>query len=122
MSHSGHDHAAAAGHHDSPEYVQGLKKKYLVVFVMLALLTIVTVWISTIPMSTVGHITAALAVACVKATLVALYFMHLIDERKLIYWTLALCVVLFAALMVLPGITQGEQDQLHHQTIKKNVS
>ena len=37
-----------------------------------------------------------------RASLVALFFMHLNHERKLIYWVLALTVVFFAFLMLVP--------------------
>jgi hypothetical protein len=53
-------------------------------------------------------IVVALVVATTKGSLVALYFMHLIDERKLIYWTLLLCAVLAVPLFALPNLTDGE--------------
>jgi hypothetical protein len=34
--------------------------------------------------------------------------MHLISERRLIYWVLALCAVFFAVLMALPSLTYVE--------------
>jgi len=61
--------------------------------------------------STFTVIAIALAVATTKGTLVALYFMHLIDEKKLIYWTLALVALLFMPLIFLPNFTQGEANQ-----------
>ena len=42
-----------------------------------------------------------------KGSLVACYFMHLISERKLILYVLALTVVFFFILLLLPMITHG---------------
>ena len=53
-------------------------------------------------------VTVALIVASIKGTLVAGYFMHLIDEKKLIYAVLALTVVFFIVLMALPVITHSD--------------
>ncbi len=63
---------------------------YVMVFVALAVLTIVTVAISYIQLPTALAITVALVVATVKAGLVAGYFMHLISEQKVILWLLLL--------------------------------
>ena len=49
----------------------------------------------------------ALVVATIKGSLVACYFMHLISEKKLIYWVLAVTVAFFIALMALPVITHS---------------
>ena len=44
----------------------------------------------------------ALFIATIKGSLVALFFMHLNHERKLIYWVLMLTVVFFFVLMLVP--------------------
>jgi caa(3)-type oxidase subunit IV len=46
-------------------------------------------------------------IAAIKAGLVASIFMHLKWEKKIIYWVLVLCFVLFAVLMIVPGLTVG---------------
>ena len=56
----------------------------------------------------------ALVVATIKGSLVALFFMHLTDERKLIYYVLALTAVFFVFLMFVPLATNLEQDSRHH--------
>ncbi len=66
-------------------------KVYVMVFVALAVLTIVTVAISYLDLSTPVAISLAMLVATVKAGLVACYFMHLISEQKVILWLLLLC-------------------------------
>jgi cytochrome c oxidase subunit IV len=85
--------------------VEDIKKEtrgYLLVFVALACLTIVTVGVSYLHLPFLGAVTLALAIAIVKGSLVAAYFMHLISERKVIYAVLILTVVFFAILMMIP--------------------
>ena len=41
-----------------------------------------------------------------KSSLVALYFMHLISEEKVILWLLLLCAAFLVALMILPVGTE----------------
>ena len=89
--------------HHSPEEIKSEMKIYIGVFVMLAILTAATVAARyTLHLSMPGTIAVALAIACVKGSLVAAFFMHLINEKKLIYSILILTVVFFAALLWLP--------------------
>lgn len=81
-------------------------RTYIFVFVSLMVLTVVTVGISYLHLPTIPAVGLALLVATVKGSLVACYFMHLISERKLIYWVLALTVVFFIAILLLPVFTQ----------------
>ena len=82
-------------------------KKYvrtcMVVFSTLLVLTLVTVAISYLHLPTPAAITVGLIVATVKASLVALFFMHLISERHAIYYLLGLTAGFFALLMYLPS-------------------
>ncbi len=64
---------------------------YVMVFVALGVLTIVTVAISYLSLPTSWAIALAMVVATVKSGLVAGYFMHLISEEKVILWLLLLC-------------------------------
>jgi len=75
---------------------------YVMVFVALAALTIVTVAISYIQLPTALAITVAMVVATVKASLVAGYFMHLLSEEKVNIWLLLLCVAFLVFLFALP--------------------
>lgn len=77
-------------------------RTYVVVFISLMALTMVTVAVSYLHLSIVPAITVALIIATIKGSLVASYFMHLISEKKLIYFVLILTVVFFIALMTLP--------------------
>jgi cytochrome c oxidase subunit 4 len=82
--------------------VQQYVRTCMVVFASLAGLTVVTVAISYIHLPVAQAVALALVVASIKASLVALYFMHLISEQKTIYWVLALTAIFFVALMYLP--------------------
>ena len=95
----GHGHVGGHEHHDSPEAIAREKRKYMIVFGMLGILTVVTVLITRIDMPKAMAITVALAIALVKGSLVAAYFMHLISERRLVYAVLALTVFFFGMLL-----------------------
>ncbi len=83
-------------------------KVYVMVFVALAVLTIVTVAISYLDLSTPWAISIAMVVATVKASLVAGYFMHLLSEEKVIIWLLLLCAAFLFSVFVGPLYTEME--------------
>jgi cytochrome c oxidase subunit 4 len=84
-------------------------KRYLIVFVALIIGTAFTVWASYIHFgSRAINISVALVIACVKAFLVAGFFMHLISERKMIYAVLAFTAVFFVGLMALTLWSMGD--------------
>ena len=114
------DHAAAASH-DSPEELRKHIRKYWAVAMALYAGTVITVAVAWLQLPTYEAIAVALAIACTKATLVALFFMHLIDEKKLIYWTLTLTALFFALCMMLPSLTVGESlgDQMWKERTEK---
>ena len=89
--------------HDVKKEVRG----YIGIFIALAALTVLTVFASYLHVSTTLHIVIAMVIAVVKGSLVCLYFMHLISEKKLIYWTLYLTAGFFVILMLLPMLTQA---------------
>ena len=93
-----HDHAA-----DLDKHV----RTYMMVFVSLMVLTVVTVAASYLHLSLVPAIGLALLIATIKGSLVACYFMHLISERKLIYAVLLLTVVFFFFVLLIPTITES---------------
>lgn len=76
---------------------------YISVFAALGVLTVVTVAISYMHLTVPAAIALALLVAITKASLVALYFMHLIDEQKTIYWLLGLTATFFVFVMYMPS-------------------
>ena len=89
-----------AGH--SAEDIKKETRVYILVFVALAALTLVTVGVSYLDLSGAAAIGLALFIATIKGSLVAAYFMHLLSERKLIYAVLLLTVFFFVALLLLP--------------------
>ena len=90
--------------------IQKHVRTYILVFVALAVLTVVTVGIYYLRLSTGAAIALALLIATVKGSLVACYFMHLISEKKLIFLVLALTVSFFIVLLLVPALTSiGDQ-------------
>ena len=75
---------------------------YVMVFVALGVLTVVTVAISYLHLPTALAISVAMVVATVKASLVAGYFMHLLSEEKVILYLLVLCAAFLVFLFFLP--------------------
>jgi cytochrome c oxidase subunit IV len=73
-------------------------RTYIVVWIALLILTILTWWVSYIDLG-MGNVAVALIIASLKASLVALFFMHLRYENKLV-WGFALVPLLFLALII----------------------
>ena len=113
------DHAATHDHDDhashDPAEIDRHVRVYIMVFVALMVLTIVTVAVSRFHLSIPIAVTVALLVATIKGSLVACYFMHLISEKKLIYAVLALTAFFFVALLSLPVLTHADGFYIHHQ-------
>ena len=80
-------------------------RAYILVFVSLMFLTLVTVTVSYLHLPVRQAIAVALLIATVKGSLVACYFMHLISEKKLILWVLVLTVAFFIVLLLVPTFT-----------------
>ncbi len=90
------------GHHASSADIDRQVKTYILIFVTLLVLTMVTVAVSRLHLPVAGAVAVALIVASIKGSLVAGYFMHLLSERKLIYWVLGFTVAFFLAVLLLP--------------------
>ena len=91
--------------HESPEEFKKHLSRYYVVFVALLCLTGITVGVSYLKLNRPLAITVALIIASIKAGLVAGVFMHLLDEKKVIYAVLTLTALFFLLLMLLPSLT-----------------
>ena len=98
----------------SPEDIKKHVRVYIMVFVALMALTMITVAVSYLHLNIVAAVMVALFIAGVKGSLVASYFMHLISEKKLIYATLILTAVFFAALMALPLFAHSDPITYHN--------
>ena len=90
-----HGHTEPAPHHKVP---------YFMIFLILVGLTVVTVAVALVRFKSEWvNLLLALLIASVKASFVALFFMHLKFEGKLIYLILfvplALCILLMVALI-----------------------
>ena len=60
------------------------RKTYIQIFLILALLTALEVGVVYMPIGEVALISALIGLALVKAVLVALFFMHLRDESRVL--------------------------------------
>ena len=74
------------------------RRTYLAVYGVLVLLTGVTVMVSYVDLGLM-NVVVALLIASVKASLVALFFMHLRSEDRLV-WGFALTPIVFLALIM----------------------
>ena len=90
--------------HEAAVHVKG----YLVVFGALLALTVVTVAVSYLNLPMTPTVILALAIASAKASLVAMFFMHLKGERPMVYWPLGLTAVLFVALFAFVLWSEGD--------------
>ena len=77
----------------------------IAIFVALICLTAITVAVSYLNLPIPATISLALCIALIKGSMVVSYFMHLVSEKKLIFWSLSLTGVFFIILMVLPVVT-----------------
>jgi cytochrome c oxidase subunit 4 len=80
-------------------------KIYFMIFGALMVFTVLTVAVSYLHLPLIFAVLVALVVATIKGSLVAMFFMHLLHERKVIYWALLLTVVFFIFLMFVPLAT-----------------
>ena len=74
------------------------RRTYLAVFAALLVLTVVTVLVSYVDLG-LWNTVVALVIASVKASLVALFFMHLKGETRLV-WGFALFPIVFLVLII----------------------
>jgi cytochrome c oxidase subunit IV len=82
---------------DISKHIRG----YLIIGGTLILGTVLTVLASYIDLGHHWNIVLALIIATVKASLVALYFMHLISEKQMIYTVLSFTAFFFVGMMFL---------------------
>lgn len=90
--------------HDIARQVRG----YLFVFGTLLVLTLVTVGVSYLHLPHTPAVVIGLSIAIAKASLVAMYFMHLKGEREMVYWPLGLTAFLFVGLLVSILVSEGD--------------
>lgn len=88
--------------HASPEEIKKHLRRAIMVFVILLVLTALTVVASRLDLGHSGNIVVALLIAVVKGSLVGAYFMHLISEKTLIYAVLITGALFFFLMMGIP--------------------
>jgi len=94
---------------ESAEEIRHHIAVYKKVGLALAVLTVVTVAASYLHIDSVAMtVTIALFIASIKGALVACYFMHLIDERSIIYWVLIITAFIFVVLMFVPLLSEAD--------------
>ncbi len=103
-AHPGLASAGDAVHADDHGDIDRHVKAAIFVFGSLLVLTGCTVGAYFLHLPLRLAIALALAIATVKGTLVAAWFMHLISEKKLIYWMLLLAAAFFVPLLLLPTL------------------
>lgn len=92
-------------HSDADEVRQSIRK-YMMVGAALLVFTVITVGVNQVHLgSTAMNVTVALIIASMKGAMVASIFMHLNHEKQWIYGALALTVVGFLVLMLVPSLT-----------------
>jgi cytochrome c oxidase subunit 4 len=99
MAHQEHghqpDHETYTGH-TAPHHAASLVS-YFVVFATLMILTVITVWVSRIDLGALNT-PLAMAIAIVKATVVILWFMHVIHSPRMT-WIVVISSFLWLAVM-----------------------
>ncbi len=78
---------------------------FMVVFISLLALTVVSVGVSYLHLKEWEAVTVALIIASFKASLVGLFFMRLISETKVIFIVLAFTAAFFIVLLLVPLLT-----------------
>jgi len=104
----------------NPEAFRAYARRCGLVFLAVACMTLLMVAASYVPLH--NHaltIAIILSVACVNASLVAGYLMHLISEQKMIYTLLAFTGIFFAGLMGLSVFAAHDVPALLHQTVTR---
>jgi cytochrome c oxidase subunit IV len=81
---------------------------YYKVFGTLLVLTLITVAVSYLHLPRTAAVSLALIIATFKASLVAMFFMHLKGERRIIFWSLYVTAVFFVLVFALPMWTEGD--------------
>jgi cytochrome c oxidase subunit IV len=110
LSH-GHDAAAAHGHHGPKNPV----RTYALTLITLLILTIITVVVAQFDLGE-ANVFAAIAIATVKATVVALFFMHLLHDRPMNSIILCTALVMLGLLLAFGFMDTGTRQDITPQS------
>jgi len=112
------DGSAAHKHHIVP------LKVYLAIGLALYILTVVTVMVSFVRLGG-WNVVVALAIAALKASLVALFFMHLLYDRKImlvIFITAVIFLAIFVVFTMFDTVTRGQINEETSAPIQDKAS
>lgn len=87
--------------------VDSWERKFKVVLFVLVVGTVLTVAASYLDLPHRFGIALALSIAAVKGSFVVLYFMHLINERQIVYLVLAVAALFFLFVLLVPLVTES---------------
>jgi caa(3)-type oxidase subunit IV len=111
---------------DSPEAIKKATRLYLFIGLVLFAGTVITVAVATVPWLDFGKhgfdtmdLVIGLLIATVKASLVALIFMHLNHEKRLIYWLFGFGLVAVFFLVALIGLAKW--DPIHYNGFRNGI-
>jgi cytochrome c oxidase subunit IV len=104
--------AAVPGH-----AVEHAEPNYIAIFIYLAILTGVELFVYAIGLPEVAKVGLLIALAFAKAVLVAMYFMHLAIERRAlaIIAIIPIILVTFLCFMLLPDLTTRMWTRFDHK-------
>ena len=91
--------------HEQDEHHDIGPKALIIVWLALTILTVVTVYAATVDLGRAFNVTVAMVIASIKASIVALYFMHLKFEDKLT-WIYALYPIFLLFLLIATTIME----------------
>ena len=83
-------------------------RPYLMVFGTLLVLTLGTVGVASLNLGESTTVLVAISIATIKASLVAMFFMHLKGEKPMVFWPLGLTAFLFVFLLAFVLWTEGD--------------
>ena len=96
--------------------------RYVIVWIALVVLTTATFLLSRVELGTPWHLLVALAIAVIKSSLVALFFMHLWDQRganRIVFATSLVFVALLIGLTVTDNATRFPLTNPPHGAVLK---
>ena len=111
---------------ESAEHIEKEIRVYLAVFASLMVLTIATVaaaWIGhQLNFSVLATVSIGLLIAILKGSLVALFFMHLSNEKRFIYTVLLVTTVFFFAVLLLPLFSMYNSNAIPQHLYSAKIS
>jgi cytochrome c oxidase subunit 4 len=99
----------------TPEELDKEERRYLVIWFWLAVLTLFELGVANLHYAKAGVVAVLVILALTKAAMVALYYMHLVAEKRTLTWIavtpLVLCVWLL--FMLAPDLGSARREWTH---------